>query len=65
MWSKVTKEENQEYVLSLSPSGDSYMICDESLGYAEKLFNFFEIKIGSATVKVIIDNVWMFGWQKW
>ena len=32
------------------------MICDASLGYAEKLFNFFEIKIGSATVKVIIDN---------
>ena len=40
----------------MSPSGDSYMICNTSLGYREKLFNFFKIKIGSATMKVIIDK---------
>lgn len=56
MGSKFPKEENQEYALNMSPSGDSYMICNTSLGYREKLFNFFKIKIGSATMKVIIDK---------
>ena len=40
----------------MSPPGGSYMMCEASLGYTEKLLTFFKLSTESVSVKVIIKK---------